>query len=198
MPSQDSLMWWQVKVFSGLDKQLWCYGAGNRIMPKGWRQPPSWPHFISLRSVRVGRAISRCRCPWPPMVPTFPCWLRWQSSSAGTLSPAVRDLDDLEGPVQGSPSGWEPHSNPSWVPCGPKGISWPSLPSNASDGHYQQLSSSWARQTSCRCLKTAFLLPMVSLLYAFLLCCHCSASWTWLHILNQWVFCKRTSEMVMK
>jgi len=33
------------------------------------------------------------------------------SGSAGTLSPVVRDLDDPEAPVQGSPPGWEPHLN---------------------------------------------------------------------------------------
>lgn len=123
MPGQDSLMWWQVRAFPGLAGQHWRYGAGNGIMPKSWRQPNSWPHFMSLRTVRVGRAISRWRCSWPPMVPTSPCWLHWQSSSAGTLSPPVRDSDDLEAPVQG----WESHLNPTGVPCGPEGISWPSL-----------------------------------------------------------------------
>lgn len=161
-------------------------------MPKGWRWRSSWPHFVSLKSVRVGRAINRWRCPWPPMEPTSLCWLRWHSSSAGT--PAVWDLGDLEAPVQGSPSRWEPHLRPSWVPCGSKGINWPSL----------QVVLRGALPTAayllsiCKCSRTAVLLPLVSLLCAFLLCFHCSASWTWLHILNQPVFCKLAFEMVMK
>lgn len=94
------------------------------------------------------------------------------------LSPAVRDLDDLEAPRVGTSV--EPLMSALW----PKKHKLAIPASSASDGHYQQLSSSWASANAWKLFGVWFfgfvfvLSPVVSLLYAFLLCCHRSASWT--------------------